>query len=222
MGKKPIAGEQRVVLPNVSWQQFEQLLTELGAERTTHFTYNRGKLELMTPTEEHLRCHRLLDSLILLLSDQIDLPMTSIDSVLLKDQNLGYGTQPAACYYLRDDAARPDQRSIDLTQHPAPDLAVEIALNKSTMDKLPIYAALGISEVWRYVTQAGDDVLRGKLFIYQKSGDRYQEITHSEAFPFLSGDRILEFLDHSDTVGLASALQTVRSWLSQQGLAGDP
>lgn len=68
MAKKPKPSEQRLVLEKISWQQFEALLTEMGADRTARFTYDRGRLELMTPLEEHdrsmlasphpLPCHR--------------------------------------------------------------------------------------------------------------------------------------------------------------------
>jgi Uma2 family endonuclease len=41
--------EQRVILSNISWQTFEQLLKELGDNRSTRLAYNNGLLEIMTP-----------------------------------------------------------------------------------------------------------------------------------------------------------------------------
>ncbi len=76
--------EQRVVLPNVSWEQFEQLIIELGIDRLVRLTYARGKLEMMTPVAEHDRCHKLLESLVLVVADELKRPVESIAPVMLK------------------------------------------------------------------------------------------------------------------------------------------
>lgn len=215
MPRKPIATEQRVILPSVSWQQFEQLLVELGQERQTRLTYLRGKLEMMTPIEAHERCSKLIDSLILVLVDELAIPLTSITPVLLKHEALSCATEPDACYYLEDRSLRSADQ-IDLSQDFPPDLLVEVALTRSNLDKLPIYATLGIPEVWRYITTAGDDVLKGDLLMYQLQDDRYIERSHSAAFPTLRADRVLEFLEQSDSMGLAAALRVLRAWIQKQ------
>lgn len=217
MSRKPTSQEQRVVLSNVSWQQFENLLAELGEERSTRLTYDRGRLEMMNPTPEHDRCSRLLESVILLLADELDLEIAAIGSVLLKQADLGYGVEPDGCYYLQPF---PSRRVIDLNQMALPDLVVEIAITKSAIDRLPLYQGLGIPEVWRYVTQMGKNALNGELLIYHLQGDApLKSQDRSLVFPFLTSGRVLEFLGHSDTLGLAQALRLLRTWLSQEGLA---
>lgn len=215
MGKKPIPGEQRVILPDISWQQFETLLGELGDERTTYLTLDRKRLELMTPTEEHRRCNQLIESLILLLADELNLPVKSIGAVMLKRADLLLATEPDASYYFQRPVPL-DSRVVDLLRDAAPDLVVEVAITKSAINKLPIYAAMEIPEVWRYVTQAGEEaLLKGRLTFYQLQGDRYVETTHSQAFPSLPSDRIISFLEHSDAIGLPQALRTLRAWVQQ-------
>ncbi len=214
MPKKPIPTEQRVILPSVSWQQFEQLLAELGNERQTRLTYLRGKLEMMTPVEAHERCSKLIDSLILVLVDELSIPLTAIAPVLLKHEALGCATEPDVCYYLEKRSLR-RAHELDLSQDLSPDLLVEVALTKSNLDKLPIYATLGIPEVWRYITTVGDDMLKGTLLIYELQDDRYVERSHSQAFPMLPAGRVLEFLEQSDSIGLASALRVLRAWIQE-------
>jgi Uma2 family endonuclease len=216
MPKKPIATEQRIILPNVSWQQFEQLLTELGIERQVRLTYSRGKLEMMTPVEAHERCSKLLESLILVLMDELFMQVTTIAPVMLKHFELGYATEPDACYYFRNDATLRHKTELLIPQDPPPDLLVEVALTKSTIDKLPLYAMLGVREVWRYITTAGDDVLKGSLMIYHLQGDDYLEKRTSLNFPFLPATRILDFLEQSDSMSLASALRVLRAWIQEQ------
>jgi Uma2 family endonuclease len=41
--------EQRVVLKNISWQTFENILAEMGEDRASRMAYDRGTLEIMTP-----------------------------------------------------------------------------------------------------------------------------------------------------------------------------
>ena len=68
---KALPTEKRTILSNVNWQKFERLLVELGEERQTRLTYFRGKLELMTPIAAHERCNQLLESLILVLAEEL-------------------------------------------------------------------------------------------------------------------------------------------------------
>lgn len=214
MAKAPPPNEQRVVLSGVGWQQFEKLLAELGEDRETRFTYWRGKLEMMTPVEAHQRCSKLIDSLILVLLDELNAPITPISPVMLIQAELGCATEPDACYYLED---RPAQPQLDLSRELPPDLLVEVALTRSNIDKLPIYAELGLPEVWRYLTQPGEEeMLKGQLLIYHLQPEGYIERLYSLAFPFLPASRVLEFIEQSDQMSLAASLKLLRAWMQEQ------
>jgi Uma2 family endonuclease len=214
MAKAPPPTEQRVVLSNISWQQFENLIVELGEDRQTRLTYRRGKLEMMTPVEAHQRCSKLIDSLILVILDELNAPITTLNPVTLTQAELGYATEPDACYYLED---RPPQRRLDLSRELPPDLLVEVALTRSNLDKLPIYAELGLPEVWRYMTKPGEEeMLKGQLLIYHLHPEGYVEQSHSLVFPFLPARRILEFLEQSDSMSLSASLRLLRAWVKEQ------
>lgn len=215
MPKDRPPNEQRVLLPNVSWEQFEQLIVELGIDRLVRLTYTRGKLEMMTPVAEHDRCHKLLESLVLVVADELKRPVESIAPVMLKSPDLLCATEPDACYYFSNPSL-PNKPDIYLPSDPVPDLLVEVALTQSKLDKLPLYASLAIPEVWRYITTAGEDVLKGKLLIYGLQGDRYISRSHSSIFPGLLGDRILEFLERSDSISLSAALRVLRAWIQEK------
>jgi Uma2 family endonuclease len=215
MPKKPIATEQRVILQDVSWAQYEQLLKELGKERQTRLTYGRGKLEMMTPIDAHERCSKLIESLLLVLTEEKQIPLTTIAPVLLKHPEYGYATETDTGYYLQTDAPQKRKPAIVLPNEPPPDVLVEVSLSKSAIEKLPLYATLGITEVWRYLTTAGDDVLKGKLHIYHLHDSDYVEQSHSLHFPFLPADRIQQFLEQSDSMSLAAALRVLRSWVQE-------
>ncbi len=213
MPKGPPPSEQRIVLEKVSWQKFEALLAETGKDRTTRFTYARGRLELMTPLDEHERCHKLIESLILVLADEVKFRVESYKAPVLKRLDQQIGTQPDTAYYIQHEPDIRGRHTIDLPQDPPPDLVLEVALNKSAIDKLPLYEQLGVPEVWRYVSKVGDDFFKGNLLVYCWDGDRYVESTHSIAFPFLPTSKIIEFIEQSDSLGLMTALRVFREWI---------
>lgn len=43
----------RVLLYNISWQQFENILMDLGQTRSARIAYDNGTLEIMSPLPEH-------------------------------------------------------------------------------------------------------------------------------------------------------------------------
>ncbi|HTL90377.1 MAG TPA: Uma2 family endonuclease, partial [Leptolyngbya sp.] len=162
MGRKPTPTEKRVTLSGVSWQTFEELLTELGQTRTARLTYDgsatrgvRGKLEMMTPLEEHDRCIRLIESLILVLSDELSLKIQSIGSVLLTLPDLGRAIQPDAAYSL-EKVDLQKRAELNLEQSMPPHLVVEVAISKGAIDRDSMYASMRVPELWRYTTTVGD------------------------------------------------------------------
>lgn len=215
MPKGPPPSEQRIILEKVSWQKYEALLTEMQAERTSRFTYDRGRLEMMNPLDEHERCHKLIESLILVLADELGFPVEAYKSPTLKRPDLQLGTEPDTAYYVQHQPEVEGKPSPDLMVDPPPDLILEVALNKSNLDKMPIYAALGIPEVWRYVSKVGDDFFKGDLRVYCWTGDRYVNSSHSLAFPFLPTARVLQFIEQSDSLGLMTGLRTLREWIQK-------
>ena len=215
MAKKPTQTEHRIGLPNVSWQKLEAILQDLGLNRTARFAYDRGQLEMMTPLEDHDRCNRLIESLILVLAEEVELTVKNSGSVLLKRADLGRAIQPDAGYYFADRAQVRPSTELDMTQDAPPDLAVEVSMTKSALNVFSLYADMGVPEVWQYVTVLGDDMLKGKLGIYQLQENRYVATAHSLIFPFWPAQRVLEFLEQSDKIGLAQALIVLRSWLKQ-------
>jgi Uma2 family endonuclease len=96
------------------------------------------------------------------------------------------------------------KRKIDLAVDPPPDLVIEIDITSGSIDKLPIYATLGISEVWRYVGN--------RMMILALAGDGYVEVEESHALPGLTGAIIVRFIEAIPTVDRPEWLQSIREW----------
>jgi Uma2 family endonuclease len=214
--KIPAPSESRTLLQQVSWQKYEQLLEEMGQKRTARFTYDRGRLEMMTPLEEHERCHKLIESLIQVVTDELNLSVASFKVPTLKDASQQIATEPDTGYYIQNADQMQRKYMVDLAIDPPPDLILDVQLSKSSINKFGLYAELGIPEVWRYISKPGETFLKGKFFIHYLQGGQYIEEDCGLAFPFLSAGRILQFIDQSDAIGLPKALQDLRFWIQEK------
>jgi Uma2 family endonuclease len=203
-----VLGEQRVLLQDVSWQLFEHLLAELGETRSAQLTYDQGLLEIMTPLMPHERNNRLIEKLIDILAEELNLNIMSVGSMTCKREDLGRGAEPDSSFYIQNEPLMRRKENADLNQDPPPDLVVEIEYSKSAIDKLNLYAAMGVPEFWRY----NGSILR----IYQLQEGQYVLCQHSPTFsPIQTGD-IPRFLRQSLEIGEMSVKQAFRAWVREQ------
>jgi Uma2 family endonuclease len=215
MGKRPQPSEQRILLEKINWQKFELLLQEMGAERTTRFTYDRTRLELMNPLDEHERYRKLIESLILVLVDELDSLVEGYTVPNLQRADRQCGIEPDAAYYFQQAGRMSDRATIDLMRDPPPDLIADVTLTRCLLDPLPIYAEFGVPEIWRYVSQPGDDFCKGELQIYHLAERGYVPASHSLALPFLPAQQLQTFIAQSDALGLMPALRVLRAWVQE-------
>ena len=207
----PELAEQRVILSNISWQTFEQLLKELGDNRASRLAYDEGILEIMTPLGLHENNNRFIDDLIRAIADELDLNLKKFGSLTLKRSKKQKGAEPDSCYYLQNEALVRSKQEIDLDNDPPPDLVLEIDITSGSLDKRPIYAAIGVPEFWRY------DGNKLQVFVLQQSTGDYQQVTQSPTFPWMSLDVIPRFIRQSLVGGETATLRAFRAWVREQG-----
>ena len=183
----PLADQQHIVLDDVSWEFYEHLLREIG-ERHLRVTYCDGRLEIMSPLPKHERWSRRIASLISILCLELRIPLVVLGSTTFRDAAKRKGLEPDECFYLQNaEAAARMEDEFDPDVHPPPDLAVEIDITRRSISRQPIYAALGVSELWRF------DGERLEVLILGSDG-RYRAHGSSIAFPFLSIPDFEQFL----------------------------
>ncbi len=206
----PTPAEQRVLLKNISWQTFEAMLTEMGEDRSARLAYNEGMLEIMTPLGEHENTNRFIDDLIRVLADELDLNLKKFGSLTLKREDIARGAEPDSCYYIQNEPVVRGRREINLNNDPPPDLVVEIDITNSSSDKRPIYASLGVPELWRYQGQ------KLQVFVLSSPALTYIEAQESPTFPLLALDMIPQFIKQSLIDGETITLRSFRAWVRQQ------
>ncbi len=137
--------EQRTVLHNISWETFETLLKETGEDRGSRFAYDGSTLEIMTPLFKHENPKCNFHNFIIALAEELNIEIKSAGSTTLKRKIVRKGIEPDNCYYIQNELAVRGRETLDLTNSPAPDLAIEIDITNSSVDKFDIYSALGVS-----------------------------------------------------------------------------
>ena len=166
-----------VLLHNISWQQYEELLEILGDRPSTRIAYDNGTLEIMTPLPEHEYFKQSLGLAVNDIADELEMDYDSYGSTTWKKELKKAGAEPDDCFYIQNEPLIRGKLAFDLTVDPPPDLVIEIDYTSKSLERLPIYARLGVPEIWRYC--------EGVLTIYLLDGASYRESPTSLAFPQL-------------------------------------
>ena len=139
---------QKILLTEINWQEFEEILEELGEHRSAKIAYNNYTLEIMSPLPEHETGKILITNFIEILLEELDLEFWSMGSTTFKNQKMLKGIELDNCFYIENEAPIRGKNRIDLNIDPPPDLAIEIEVTSRT--HLDIYQALGVPEIWQF------------------------------------------------------------------------
>ena len=202
-----------ILLKNISWKTYESLLNELTQQGGIRLTYDRGNLEIMTPLAPHEKYKKILGRFVESVSDELNVEICSLGSLTCRREDLARGLEPDQCYYIQNENVVWDKEQIDLNQDPPPDLVVEIDVTSSSIDRLSLYASLGVPEVWRYDGN--------RLIIYQLEAQEYVERTVSPTFPFLSQVEMLRFWELRRTTKENALIRLFREWVRSQIQSGE-
>ncbi len=200
-----IQSPDRVVLQNISWQTYQSLICDFEHEPALRLTYDRGTLEIRMPLDPHETYKKILGRLIEAATEELGLEIRSLGSRTCDRQDLLRGLEPDQCYYIQNEAQVRGVHQIDLAQLPPPNLAVEVDIMSSSLNRLSIYADLKVPEIWRYDGRS--------LTIYYLSEQGYDIAERSLALPLLSSTDIRQFLELQATTGENSLIKQFRQWV---------
>ncbi len=206
--------EQRIVLYNIGWDTYEGLLRDHANTSAPRFTYDRGTLEIMSPLPEHERFNRAIQLLVPIVVEEMGGEVYSLGSTTFNREDLLRGFEPDSCFYLQNAPRMRGKTRVDLHIDPAPDLVVEIDTTHPSLDKLPIYARIGVPEVWRYDG--------ARLEILTLEGDGYAARPSSRALPAVMAEALTTLPPHSMGVGDIAWIRSVRAWARTLPTPGTP
>lgn len=164
-----------ISIHNLSWQDFETILTNFGEQRNTRVAYYQGTLDIMSPLAIHERPHRIIADVVKAILDSQGRDWEDFGSTTFKRPPIA-GVEPDTCFYIQNFNSVKGCTNMNLSIYPPPDLAIEADVTSITT--LNAYIAIGVPEVWIYK--------EGQLTINVLSGDRYVQSSSSLVFPDLS------------------------------------
>jgi Uma2 family endonuclease len=203
----PAHAEQRFLIYNIKWQTYDTLLNALGDGHHIRLTYDRGTLELMSPSPVHEMYKHWLGLFLTLLAIELNVRVKACGSTTFRREDLDRGLEPDECFYLANASRVRDWTVIDLTRDPPPDLAIEVDITSSSLNRMGIYAALKVRELWRF----DGETLR---FYRLGTNQEYEEVEFSPSFPSLPLGQVVPFLHQStETDDDTRLVQAIRSWI---------
>lgn len=201
---------QHFVFEGVSWPFYEQMLREFGNQQI-RLTYDEGRLEVMSPLPEHERPKELLSLFIRLIAIDRRMLIASFGSTTFRLKSKQQGLEPDVCYYVQNEAKVRRRRRIELHRDPPPDLVVEVDITNPSIPREPIYAAMGVPEIWRYDGQ--------RVQCLHLVSGVYRIRRSSLAFPFLEPadlTRFVKMIRRKDEASIAIAFMAEarkRGWM---------
>lgn len=187
--------EQRVLLNPCDWETYERILAQHADRSAPRFTYSDGMLEIMSPSPEHEELRKGLETIVEVAAEELAVELRPLGSTTQRRAELQKGVEPDSSYFVGDVDRDPKGER--------PDLVVEVEISRSAIDKLPIFASLGIPEVWRCMI-SGVQILR-------LDGGLYQTHARSGLFP-LSAEGLTQQMA-SRKISRTQWVRDLRAWV---------
>ena len=192
---------------DVPWEDYQNLLADLGEGYAVRIFYDNGRMEVMAPASTHEKTKSALNRLITALGDELDIDVESLGSTTLKAEIKAKGAEPDDCFYVQNAPLIIGRDELELAQDPPPDIVVEVDRTSMSLNKFGIYAALEVPEIWRV---SGHQV---EFYVLRDNG--YHNVPVSRAFPFLPGRTLSDFLQRVLTEGGRKVARAFREWVRE-------
>lgn len=178
---------EHVVLYDVPWDAYERVLEAFGDRRLRH-SYAEGVFEIISPTKRPDQAKKLLARLVETAALELDIEIQSLGSTTLRRARRRRGIEPDECYFVQHAPQMLGRMDYDPEHDPPPDLAIEVDVTHSSVNRMEIYGAIGVREVWRLQNET--------LAFYklQRSGE-YRKVARSVAFPSITSKQLQELLN---------------------------
>jgi Uma2 family endonuclease len=199
---------QKLILQGVGWDFYERILSEFEDSNALHFAYDDGFLEVEVPLLKHEVPIRLLSDLVSTICVELRISVRNVGSTTFRKRAKSKGCEPDTAFYIQNVSKIRGLDEIDLSKNPPPDLVIEADVTSPSLNKFPIYAALGVPEIWIYKGE--------KVEFYKLYGEFYQEIDTSAAFSILSSSKATEFLQSGLTKDYTEWVYSIREWIKNK------
>ncbi len=196
-----------VVLHGISWKIYRRL-RKMRANYHIRMTYDRGEMEIMSPSPLHEKIVRLLGDLISVWRIEVRIPIASCGKMTISRAALKRGFEPDHCYYVQHEPQMWDKTKINFKVDPPPDLAIEVEVTRKLGKKAEIYAAFRVPELWCWRENSL------KVFELSPEGTYVPRAT-SVCFPTFPIAKVQEVVRQLGTVHETDLILSFRDWVRQ-------
>ncbi len=201
--------EMRRVVYGVAWESYLKFL-DATADFNLRHTYDQGTLEMMSPRKDHDWVANLIARMIETLAFAQGLEIQSIGSTTLRASKGERGLQPDKTYYLANEPCVRCKDTYEPGTDPPPDLAIEVDVTGTCLPRLPVFASIGVPEVWRVDR-------RGRVQFHRLNQKReYETIERSVGFPFLKPADLMRFVKRRAEIGETAVVREFVEWATQR------
>jgi Uma2 family endonuclease len=209
-----IPERQKLILDCVSWDEYTRLLRSFEG-RHLRLTYDRGRLEIMTLSYEHEGMGRFLGRFVVTLTEELNLPLREGGSTTFRRKKMKKGLESDNCYWIAHEAEVRNIKVINLRKDPPPDLAMEVDITRSSINRMRIYAALNVPEVWRWDKD-------GLAFFARTPEGKYESVAASPTFPLPIGPAdLMLFIALRAQMDDNAVIKQFRAWIRNKLAAGE-
>jgi Uma2 family endonuclease len=196
-----------IIIQGASWELYEMLLKETEQQHL-RLVFDEGTLEIMSPRYDHEDVKKLLARMIEIMAEETDADIKSFGGATYRREDRRKGLEPDESYYFKSEPKIRGKRRLDLLRDPPPDLAVEVDITSYTVDKLRVYAGLGIPEIWNWEN--------GKMqFLLLRRG-KYEARARSASFPFVTVSDVQRVIDQLENGREKLIIREWRQWVRKQ------
>jgi Uma2 family endonuclease len=204
--------DHRVVIRDVDWAFYEQLVDSIPEGANLHVDYDGKDLEIMSLSVLHDGEKKLFGQLIEAIAQELEIPYRSAGSSTWKRPEVARGLESDECYFfviekLAAFARARALRSKNVADYPNPDLSVEVDISPSQIDRPGIYAALKVSEVWRF------DGPREQVVIERLGDDGSYHPVESSVFLPIRAEEVQRWIVEEDSSDESAWARRLRAWV---------
>ncbi|HEY2380996.1 MAG TPA: Uma2 family endonuclease [Terriglobia bacterium] len=196
-----------LTLDNVSWDEYESVLEQFVDRSGLRITYDQGRLDFVTTSRAHGKREFFIARMVAVLAEELNIDIEGDAGSTHKRKRYLKGTEPDTCFYIGNLERIAGKEEINLETDPPPDLVIEVDKSHQSLRKLPIYAAFGVPEIWRYL------VRQKTAEIHALQGETYARIPASRFFPILTNAVLARFVEQSAVEGQTPAIKAFRRWI---------
>lgn len=207
-GALPAHANGRVLMHGVSWNTYINLRNDLGNSHRFKLAFDNGDLEIMSPLFRYEGSSHRINLLVNVLAEELGIRYQGAGMLTCNRKDLSKGIEPDCSYYIQHAEDVSGKDDLTFPEDPPPDLMVEIDITTSSLDKLPICAALGVPEHWRYDGNG--------LEIRILKGNDYEISEESAAFPGLPLAEVLPEYIRAGNRDLIAMTRDFRKWVRAQ------